>query len=78
MRHFKYLVAMLSLAALASGDFGEPKGREIDEDKLREPVKKPVPRGCKEYQYGDFTCIASSEKVAKRKYNKWLNQQRSK
>ncbi len=52
------------------------------------PKKPPVPKGCNEYFFnhiGDwinkndgiyaFKCIASSDKVAVNKFNKWLNTQ---
>ena len=35
--------------------------------------KKIIPAGCKEYDFGDFKTIASSEKSAIKKYNKFKN-----
>lgn len=32
----------------------------------------PTPKGCREYDFGDYKCIASSQKVADTKYKKFL------
>jgi hypothetical protein len=39
------------------------------------PKKKPIPKGCKKYEFeymgGLFSCIALNEKSAKKKFNNW-------
>lgn len=34
--------------------------------------KKPIPKGCKIYQFGSFECVAINYKTAQRKFNKYM------
>lgn len=48
----------------------------------KEP-KKIIPKGCKEFIFynkegNSFKCIALSQKTAKKKFNKWLKNQKNK
>lgn len=59
----------------------EPK---IDKPREFVPKKEPkkiIPKGCKEFSFYNkegnlFQCIALSEKTAKKKFNKWLKNQK--
>lgn len=71
-----YLGFAMAMAMMSETNFdrkNEP--REFEPTK---PPKKVIPKGCKEYKfyYGTdgsfFECIAISEKIAKRKFDKFL------
>jgi hypothetical protein len=61
-------------------------GNDLVDTGPREPVVPPTPKGCKQYFFNEsgefsttqmlktecvFTCIASNDKTAKKKFEKW-------
>lgn len=70
----KNSLALLSLGLLASAFLNEtPKTINIKPEDIDITSKEPViPNGCKKYVFGEFETIASSEKSARKKYDKWL------
>lgn len=70
------IIALAMMGAMMSfTQTNEPIARGFEPPK---PPKKVIPKGCKEYKfyYGTdgsfFECIATSEKIAKRKFDKFL------
>ncbi len=90
MTKMKSMAAFLALAALSGQSFmASGRGEEL-ETFTPIPKEPPIPKGCKEYFFnkdGDFSnrhmrrdelvfkCVASNDKVAKKKFQKWLNSQ---
>lgn len=73
---------LAALAIISGGlDFmsTNDNGKRNVSDFNGEPAKKPIPNGCKEYEYrcefGVFKVIALNEKSAYKKYSKWYNNQ---
>ncbi len=80
-------LAMMALMASAMGEgyYGHGSTQSNDDVLSRKPKKQPIPKGCKEYFFTKrgfwdnttkddnyyFKCIASSEKVAIKKFNKF-------
>lgn len=67
------MLGMAMIMATMADSYMNPQERKTrieDIDLTRK--KKPIPAGCKKYKFGDFETIASSEKKAIEKYNKWL------
>lgn len=74
MNKIKGICGMLALAEMFNNLTGDiPKRRTRLSDIDFSSKEKPIPNGCKKYKFGDFETIASSEKRAIDKYNKWLN-----
>jgi len=79
----KYIaLAMMGAMMSFTAQTNEPTAREFEPPK---PPKKVIPKGCKEYHftrsgnqvgescsYIHFSCIASSERKAKLKFEKYL------
>jgi len=63
-------------AMINSGDSMSRKSKHSDfyED---EPIKKIIPKGCKEYSFYGFTVIAISEKSARKKCKKLMDKNHS-
>ena len=75
------LASSLIFAALLESDpfAGSKQNKTREEDIDFTPKEPPVPKGCKKYSFhGGFETIASSEKSALKKYNKWLASQNKK
>ncbi len=83
MKLDKYMAMALmfgAMAASANQPMGLPRGdkrRKDYEDEAVKPKKKIIPKGCKEYHFfnPEFSCIASSEKSANKKYEKFKQSQ---
>ena len=67
--------AMMALASMGGGDmgFGNGMSNNLTPDKIDININKVIPKGCKVYEFDGFSCVASSDKVANKKYQKFLN-----
>jgi hypothetical protein len=71
----KSQMALLSMAMMASA-FTSNQPRSICPEDIDVTPKEPIiPKGCKKYTFGEFETIASSEKSARKKHDKWLKKQ---
>lgn len=74
-----YALAMLEQLETFE-DFNRPTPRK--KVNLNREVKKVIPNGCKEYifneSFGTLVVIASNEKIALKKYNKWVQKNNQK
>lgn len=75
-------LAMMGMMMSVNAQSNEPQPKEFEPPK---PPKKVIPKGCKEYHftrsgnqvgencsYIHFSCVASSERKAKLKFEKYL------
>jgi prophage antirepressor-like protein len=74
----KYILPFL-MASILSDDFNKFERPQRSRPNLNtEPVKPPIPKGCKEFkfdsEFGVFKTIAISKKSAEKKFQNWLNQ----
>jgi hypothetical protein len=73
MKSKSALLAAMAMAALANpySSFIEPK--KIAGTKKHIPIKpKVIPKGCKEFEFDGFKCIALNQKSANKKYQNYL------
>lgn len=66
--------AMMALASMG-GNMGFDSGpsNNLTPDKIDININKVIPKGCKVYKFDGFSCVASSDKAANKKYQKFLN-----
>lgn len=80
------MMAMSAEAMQHDSGFGNPDPDDF-KPYPKEPIKKVVPKGCKEYWFwrsgrfindptresdsADYYCVAASDKSAKRKFENW-------
>lgn len=73
MSYKKQVLAMAMMFAAMEQPMGLPQKASVSRDVP--PPKPIIPRGCKEYAFWhegkQFTCIASNDKQAERKFEKW-------
>ena len=63
---------LLALAFLASmSESFAPQDHNHIPQASPEPKEPVIPKGCKEYFFGEFKCVAINEKSAEKKYKKW-------
>lgn len=78
MRNHKHLLGLLAIGAMMSYMEEYPFGSSGTNDGsinggIPDKPKKIIPNGCKEYTFSGITVIASSEKSARKKIQKRLN-----
>lgn len=78
MKSHKHILGLLAMSAMvssmASGPFSSSGTNDVSiNGGIPEKPKKVIPKGCKEYTFSGITVIASSEKSARKKIQKKLN-----
>lgn len=69
--HLAPLMALVSMGENLS--FGNEKSNNLTPDKIDININKVIPKGCKLYEFDGFSCVASSDKIANKKYRKFVN-----